>query len=255
VTVAAMADDFSNSDGPIVVSDYISGPAAASPYPSTINVSGVSGVVTNVTVTLHTITHTCFSDMDIVLVAPNGASTVLSAQDGPCDSIDGDLTFNDAAAQDISAADFTGGTFQPGVGSLGSGECEWSGSLGSGPAGPYGSTLSALDGSAASGAWKLYVEDNCSGDEGNIDSWTLHINSGHAAQLTRIGYCTTTGTFVNLVLGQPTNDPKYAGAVPANYLQGKGITCDSTAGYTATGTFAGPLGPGNGPYPYFTKNS
>jgi hypothetical protein len=33
------------------------------------------------------------------------------------------------------------------------------------------------------------------------------------------------GTFVDLLAGQPAHDPRYAGAVPAVYLAGVGLTC------------------------------
>src|SRR5205823_7554770 len=49
-----------------------SGPGAASPYPSTINVSGFTGSVVKVTVTLNNISHTFPDDVDILLVGPTG---------------------------------------------------------------------------------------------------------------------------------------------------------------------------------------
>jgi hypothetical protein len=34
------------------------------------------------------------------------------------------------------------------------------------------------------------------------------------------------GTFLNLLFGQPDTDPHYKGATLANYVEGKGLTCD-----------------------------
>jgi hypothetical protein len=62
------------------------------------------------------------------------------------------------------------------------------------------------------------------------------------------------GTFLLLLSGQPTTDPHYQGATPANYFEGKGITCDAPIGYLPTGKTVGYGGAGDpGPYPYYTK--
>ena len=61
------------------------------------------------------------------------------------------------------------------------------------------------------------------------------------------------GTFLDLQLGQPATDPHYTGATPANYIQGKGLTCDPPpAGYVRDG-FAGSPDVPSGIYPYFRK--
>jgi hypothetical protein len=62
------------------------------------------------------------------------------------------------------------------------------------------------------------------------------------------------GTFLQLDPGQPATDPAYAGAVPANYLQGLGIACFVPQGYTATGEKVGYLGHGDpGNYTYYAR--
>ena len=51
----------------------------------------------------------------------------------------------------------------------------------------------------------------------------------------RFGYCLA-GRFLDLAAGQPDADPRYAGAVLAIFVRGKGITCDAPpAGYTQRG--------------------
>jgi hypothetical protein len=61
------------------------------------------------------------------------------------------------------------------------------------------------------------------------------------------------GTFLNLEIGQPDTDPFYAGAYPANYIEGIGLTCDPPpAGYVQDGLFPGPFPQGN-LYPYWRK--
>ena len=62
------------------------------------------------------------------------------------------------------------------------------------------------------------------------------------------------GTFLDLTGGQVANDANYTGAVPANYLQGLGITCDVLPGYVKTGETVGYFGHGDpGMYTYYAK--
>ena len=42
----------------------------------------------------------------------------------------------------------------------------------------------------------------------------------------RAGYCLN-GRFTDLEQGQPDSETKWAGATPALYVHGKGITCDT----------------------------
>lgn len=69
--VWAALHSFSNT-GPITINN---GPpfTAAAPYPSTINVSGVSGLISKLTIKLNKITHPYPDDIIILLVGPTGA--------------------------------------------------------------------------------------------------------------------------------------------------------------------------------------
>ena len=86
-------------------------------------------------------------------------------------------------------------------------------------------------------------------------------------RVNRAGYCSVAGnktpagtpiapgTFLNLAVGQNLTDANYAGAVPANYLQGLGISCDRPPGYVATAETVGYAGKGDpGSYPYYAKS-
>ena len=56
----------------------------------------------------------------------------------------------------------------------------------------------------------------------------------------RRGYCLN-GSFLDLLKDQPTSDAAYAGATPALYVDGKGITCDAPpAGFAYAGLYQGP---------------
>jgi hypothetical protein len=62
------------------------------------------------------------------------------------------------------------------------------------------------------------------------------------------------GSFLDLTEGQADSDPHYKGAMPANYLEGVGITCDTRSGFTKTGQKVGYGGLGDpGSYDYFKK--
>ena len=45
---------------------------AAAPYPSVINVGGMGGTISNVTVTLNSLGHGWGDDVDVLLVGPGG---------------------------------------------------------------------------------------------------------------------------------------------------------------------------------------
>src|ERR1039458_812651 len=55
---------------------------SASLYPSSINVSGMVGLVSGVTVTLKSLSHGQASDVDMLLVGPNGAKLVFFSDVG-----------------------------------------------------------------------------------------------------------------------------------------------------------------------------
>src|SRR5262245_56614525 len=71
-SVESPAASFTNSN-PITITDA----ANATPYPPAIAVSGLTGTITNVTVTLNSFSHTFPDDVGIVLVAPTGAALLL----------------------------------------------------------------------------------------------------------------------------------------------------------------------------------
>jgi hypothetical protein len=73
-------------------------------------------------------------------------------------------------------------------------------------------------------------------------------------------YCLD-GKYVDLLLGQPSFDPAWAGAVPAGYFPGVGLSCMVPAGYAATSLLVNSGGDDLGPddrgriYRYFAKVS
>jgi len=145
--------------------------AAASPYPSSINISGLAGTVAKVVVTLQGFSHAYPEDVDVILVGPGGQRVGLMGAVGADVSVTGlTLTFDDNAASQLGSP-LTSGTWQP-SGSVAS-------MPGAAPAGPYGTTLSDFIGSVPNGTWSLYVADAAATDTGSISTgWKLAITAG-----------------------------------------------------------------------------
>jgi len=141
-------------------------------YPSTISVSGVSGAVSNVTVTLVNVNHSWSRDLDILLVGPGGEEVLLmsDAGDGPVNNLT--LTFSDFAAAALPDTPLISGTYKP---------ADYAPAdtfPAPAPAGPYGLVLSAFAGLPANGTWSLYVVDDGTGDFGSIDGgWRLAVTT------------------------------------------------------------------------------
>jgi uncharacterized repeat protein (TIGR01451 family) len=158
------------NNGAISIPDH--GPG--NPYPSTINVSGMSGLVSKVTVTLSNFNHTFPRDVDALVVSPVGASgpqyTLLMSDTGGAHSATNvTLTFDDAATTFLPASgQLLTGTYLPT-------SYDPNASLpASAPAGPYVASLAALNGAPVNGTWSLFVFDDSPGDAGVIATgWSL----------------------------------------------------------------------------------
>jgi subtilisin-like proprotein convertase family protein len=159
----------SRSTGAITIFDT----APAGPYPSTINISGINGVVSKLRVTLSALSHTCYGDLDIMLVGPTGQSLVLMSDVGGCGNlgIPVTMTFDDFAPTAIAAGVIAGtGTYRPF--NSGGGDVYPAPA----PAPSAATALSAFNGTNPNGEWKLYVVDDAGGDTGAIlEGWTLDL--------------------------------------------------------------------------------
>ena len=124
------------------------------------------------TVTLTNLSHTFVGDVGMLLIGPDGRSTVLFySPNNATGASNFTYTFDDAGPS------FTGapGTYRPtqvgGVPNF----------PGGAPAGPYGTNLFLHNGESANGNWKLYLEDHGGGDTGNVaGGWTLTLTTGGA---------------------------------------------------------------------------
>ncbi len=185
----------------------------AAPYPSIINVSGLSGVVTNLRVTLNGLTHADTRDIDVLLVNPNGSSLILMSDAGNTAASNVNLTFEDAAASSLpQGSALVSGMFKPT-------DVFVSGAVldffpAPAPPRPYfeaTSGLNSFNNSSPNGDWQLYVVD----DLGNAASGT--ISGGWSLDITTAPFIppTTGCSSPSLV---PTNFA--AGATPTNLATG-----------------------------------
>jgi len=174
----------SENPTPITIGDGASPPMLSTPYGSQILVNGQAGPVGGLTVTLNGLSHGFVEDIDVLLVAPNGARVLLMSDAG-IGSIPEDqpvsLTFSDGAPALPQFGLLTSGTFAP---------SNYNGSLqpcvadpdpfpAPAPTGPNGAGLSSLNGLDPNGLWSLYVVDDCSGAQGAIaGGWGISLDGG-----------------------------------------------------------------------------
>lgn len=146
----------------------------ATPYPSDIVVSGVSGNVSKVTVGLNGFSHSFPSDVNILLVGPQGQRVVLLSRAGAGVAVNNTfITFDDAAPTAIPQyAQITDGTFKPS-------DYKASDFFPNAPVGPYANELSVFNGVDPNGTWSLYVYDEIAPDGGSIArGWSLNLGTG-----------------------------------------------------------------------------
>jgi len=149
----------------------------ASPYPSTIAVSGLSGTVSKVTATVRDLSHTFPADIDLLLAGPGGRKLLLlSDVGGSTDALHATLTFDDAGPP--LGPTIVSGTFRPA--NVGTGDTFPAPA----PPGPYPDPqlLSVFNGLDPNGTWSLYAVDDFGGEIGSIaGGWSLTITTTEAA--------------------------------------------------------------------------
>jgi subtilisin-like proprotein convertase family protein len=194
VTSPTTVQTFSNPT-PINVADRASNsspPGLGSLYPSTINVSGLSGAVTRVRVTLHGITHAFPDDLDFLLVAPNGQQVLLVSDAGGGGDLNNATITVDQSAQTLlsdDASPSSGAAYRP-SNYAGSFAIDAGGADNLPFPGPgqnvFDNTLPFLNGISPNGAWRLYVADDEAQDVGAVSGgWSLELaTTGGASWLT-----------------------------------------------------------------------
>ena len=190
----------------------------ASPYPSTISVSGLAGNILGLKVTLTNLSHTWPSDIDMVLFGPDNSTH--------------SIIFTDAiGTSSITGRNYTfqvGATALPPSGSPASGTYGVvNGSSYSGTGTPTSVTntgLGVFNGTNPNGTWKLFAYDDSGGDTGSLDSWSIEITTG--APVTN--YAWSPATYLdNTTIANPTASNVMA---TTTYT----VTVSTAAGCTAT---------------------
>ncbi|HXU77872.1 MAG TPA: DUF11 domain-containing protein, partial [Methylomirabilota bacterium] len=160
---------FSNTAS-IIIPDH----GAANPYPATIQVTGMTGLVSKATVTLNGLSHSFPRDVNVLLVSPAGGRALLMSHAGSGQAVTNlTLSFDDGAPGSLpSGGQITSGNYQPG--SFGASVTFPAPAA----AKPYGAKLSAVNGKNPNGAWSLFVFDDSTGDAGLVaNGWTLNLTA------------------------------------------------------------------------------
>ena len=205
----------------------------ASPYPSTIAVTGVPGNVVKARATLNGYSHAQPGDVEVLLVAPGGARTILmSSVCGGSAPNPLTFTFEDAASASLpDAGPCLSGTYKP------SKDASNPSFPPPAPSGPQTTVaMSALNGAPAIGSWQLFVFDRVAGDTGSIaGGWSLDLLtdatcSGRQATLTG-----TTGD--EELVGTEGDDVilGFGGRDTINGLGGNDVICGGSAKDTLKG--------------------
>ncbi|MDT3673906.1 S8 family serine peptidase [Microcystis wesenbergii] len=197
---------------------------SSTPYPSTINVSGLSDNINSLKVTLTNLSHTFPDDIDVLLVGPTGAKALLMSDVGGSGDVNNvTLTFDPTAA-----------SFLPDSGPITSGSYKATdfvtGDVFNSPApgGPYGTDFSVFNNTNPNGTWSLYVMDDEGGDAGTIaGGWSLDIGTGAATKSISIA---------------KTTDGNEAGPVSSVFTLTR--TGDLSSALTVNYTLAGTATPG-----------
>ena len=150
-------------------------PTTAGTYPSELAVSGVTGTVSDVDLTVNGISWWASSTLDAMLVAPDGRTAMVISDVGGYNAMTGvTLTLDDEASADLPELDApTSGRYRPT--NFGGGDTFPAPAPDPSTA---GTPLSVFDGSNPNGTWKLFiVQDEITVPEFISAGWSLQIET------------------------------------------------------------------------------
>ena len=166
----------------------------SNPYPSTINVSGLSGTISDVNVTLTGFSAARPRDIDVVVVAPGGQTLMIMSDTGGLNSTSPgvNLTFDDSAAASLSdTAQIVLGTYKPTDYVFSTTDSDTFPAPGPSsinrPAPTGSSTLaSVFNGLTPNGNWNLYIIDDSlgGGNSAVTGGWSIDITTAGAVAAT-----------------------------------------------------------------------
>jgi uncharacterized repeat protein (TIGR01451 family) len=173
----------------------------ASPYPSIIEISNVTGYVSKVTVTVSNMDHTYPADIGLLLVGP-ATNTVLMGSDGIGILYPGitnvTLTFDSTTALVLPyEGTFSSGTYAPA-------SYNPTNFYSNAVAPPYATNLSSFIGLTPNGAWSLWARDMDPGDAGGISNgWAVTITTITPVNPTNSLAASIVASTNQLTLGSP----------------------------------------------------
>ncbi len=209
--------DSAESTQSMVVDDTTAGPSTH--YGSPITVSNLRGAVQHIGVTLYNVQHTYPRDLDILLVGPTGKSVMLMSDAGSTAAVNvTNITFADWGLQTLSTASpILGGLYLP---------YDYPPTEvlpAPAPAAPWG-TFADLRNDDPNGVWHLYVNDHGIGDGGQIDGWSLEIETAGGLSLHKdSGFVTEGGTFPCAVVRVGGSAGTISAALAPAYAPGPGV--------------------------------
>lgn len=166
--------ELGENSAPITVQDG----TGADPYPSTLQISGVPGRISDIRLRLIGVTHTFEDDLDVMLVSPDGqAVLVLSDAGGENNADNLSVTFDNTSTtlapdeDPIGPAAYDATDFDTTAGD--------SDSFGATAPTPNGDSMDDFLGESANGRWRLFVRDDTTNDfSGEISGgWLLRIET------------------------------------------------------------------------------
>jgi VCBS repeat-containing protein len=170
------------SDVPIALPDPdIPFAEQGDPYPSTIDVAGLAGEITDIDVVLSALTHSNPDDVDLLLVGPEGQTALFMSDAGGTADAAVTLTFDDEAASALpDGSSLENGAFRPT--NFGGGD-ELPAPA---PAPGANTALSVFDGTDPNGAWQLFAVSDFGADNNGADfianGWSLRITTDDPAE-------------------------------------------------------------------------
>lgn len=156
----------------------VPGSGEATPYPSTVAISGVAGTIVDLDLQLE-LTHPHPHGMDLLLVGPGGQQAVVMSDAGATDLTPAALTLTLDDEAESALPNSTGalvtGDYRPAN--------HEPGDTFPAPAtaSTAGSALSVFDGIDPNGTWSLYVVGDGAAAGGTLTRWTLDFDTNHVS--------------------------------------------------------------------------
>ncbi len=278
VLLAAPASAQTTFSNPAAISIPLQGTSSATElgtYPSDLSVSGLSGTISSVTVTLSDIVDTngTLPDLSVLLQGPTGSAlSLLSAAGGftcPQDAPNGlTVTLDDAATADTTYGANLGTSGATGdSGSVTVKPADFASSITNGAtndtfpspapsfskAAPTGSATlaSVFGGTNPNGTWKLFVTENADGDGATgaaINGWSLDITTNPGPVVSAGGSVTFAegGSAVALDSGLAVTDGSSASLAGATVAISSGFISGDSLNFTNQNGITGSYNAGSG---------